>query len=332
MRLVLFVFALFGSVVAAPVSAGPGAPVAPTEVMVGDQLPYAYFATPEGEGPFPVVILLGGSEGGDGGSRSSAPRFLEQGYAILGLPYYSPGYLPPERQLPDLPEAFDAIPLEKLAMAREWLRSRDDVKADGIGLYGVSKGAEFALAGASRIDGFAAVVAIVPSDVIWEGWGPGIGPDQVSSFSWQGQPLPYVPYLGMEEEFKKYAIPGAKVRLRTPQDAGRRANPGRVPAARIRVEDIDEPVLVAGGDADDTWNSGGMAQTIAERRADKGGLETVALIFPGATHALSGPGVQRPEGQPQYDEATLAAQQQVWPATLRFLARHLKGEDPSSTQ
>lgn len=327
MRVLLALAAAFGLVGAAPLAAEPGAPVAPTEVMVGDQLPYAFFATPEGKGPFPVVVLLGGSEGGDGGSRGSAPRFLEQGYAVLGIPYYSPGYLPPERRLPELPEGFEAIPLEKLAMARDWLRKRDDVKADAIGLYGVSKGAEFVLAGASRIDGFAAVVAIVPSDVIWEGWGPGIAPDQVSSFSWEGKPLPYVPYLGMEEEFKKYAIPGATVRLRTPQDAGRRANPDRVPAARIHVEDIDEPVLVAGGDADDVWNSGAMAQNIAERRAEKGGLETVALIFPDASHALSGPGVQRPEGQPQYDEATLEAQQMIWPATLAFLAEHLKGTE-----
>lgn len=295
--------------------------------MVGDTLPYAYFATPEGDGPYPVIILLGGSEGGDMGSRGAAPRFLAEGYAVLGIPYYSPGYLPPERQLPDLPEAFDAIPLEKLAIARDWLLARKDVKADGIGLYGVSKGAEFALAGSSRIDGFAAVAAIVPSDVVWEGWGPGIGPDEVSSFSWNGEPLPYVPYLGMEEEFRKYAIPGAVVRLRTPQDAGRRANPGRVPAARIRVEDIDEPVLVAGGDADDTWNSGAMAQNIAERRAEADpDLRTVALIYPDAGHALSGSGVQRTEGTFRYDEASLAAQQEIWPATLAFFARHLKGE------
>ncbi len=315
-----------GLVLAGPVAAAPGAQVAPTEVMVGDELPYAYFATPDGEGPFPVVIVLGGSEGGDGGSRSSAPRFIEQGYAVLGLHYYSPGYLPADRQLPELPEAFDSIPLEKLAIPRDWLSSRDDVDADDIGLYGVSKGAEFVLAGASRIDGFAAVVAIVPSDVIWEGWGPNAVAGEVSSFSWEGEALPFVPYLGMEEEFKKYAIPGATVRLRTPQDAGRRANPDRVPAARIRVEDIDEPVLVAGGDADDVWNSGAMAQNIAERRAEAGGLETVSLIFPGASHALSGMGIQRPEGEKQYDDATLAAQQEIWPATLAFLAKHLKDE------
>ncbi|MFK4004206.1 acyl-CoA thioester hydrolase/BAAT C-terminal domain-containing protein [Qipengyuania sp. NPDC077563] len=309
---------------ASPLAAEPGPPVAPTEVMVGDSLPYAYFATPEGDGPFPAIIILGGSEGGDFGSRGSAPHFLSEGYAILGLPYYSPAYLPKERQLPDLPVAFDSIPLEKLEIARDWLRKRKDVQADSIGLYGVSKGAEFVLAGASRIDGFAAVAAIVPSDVIWEGWGPNAKPGEVSSFSWQGRPLPFVPYLGMEEEFKKYAIPGATVRLRTPQDAGRRAHPDRVVDARIKVENIDEPVLVAGGDQDNTWNSGAMAQNIAERRAEAGNLETVALIFPDATHALSGTGVQRTEGDFRYDEPTLEAQQQIWPATLDFFAAHLK--------
>ncbi|WP_345719546.1 acyl-CoA thioester hydrolase/BAAT C-terminal domain-containing protein [Qipengyuania qiaonensis] len=320
-----FVAAL-GLAFCAPAVADPGPPVAPNEVMVGDELPYAFFATPGGDGPFPALILLGGSEGGDRGSRGSAPQFLEQGYAVLGLPYYSPGYLPADRQLSDLPAGFDSIPLEKLAIARDWLRERDDIKEDGIGLYGVSKGAEFVLAGASRIDGFAAVVAIVPSDVIWEGWGPNATPGEVSSFSWEGKALPFVPYLGMEEEFKKYAIPGATVRLRTPQDAGRRANPERVPAARIRVENIDEPVLVAGGDADDVWSSGAMAQNISERRAATDGLETVALIYPEAGHALSGNGVQRTEGEFRYDDATLKAQQEIWPATLAFLARHLKGE------
>ena len=70
--------------------------------------------------------------------------------------------------------------------------------------------------------------------------------------------------------------------------------------------------------------SAALSKVIAERRAEAGGLETVALIFPGATHALSGTGVQRTEGEFRYDEPTLEAQQQIWPATLEFFATHLK--------
>ena len=309
-----------------PLAAEPGPPVSSTEIAVGEDLPYAFFATPDGAGPHPVVVLLGGSEGGDSSAREFAKRFLGEGYAILGLPYYSPAYFGQDQQLAGMQKAFSSIPLDKLEVARDWLRARDDVRADAIGLYGVSKGAEFVLAGASRIDGFAAVVAIVPSDVIWEGWGPGTTPGGPSSFAWRGEPLAFVPYLGMEAEFAKYADPDQTVRLRTPQDAGRRANPDRVPGARIRVEEIDEPVLVAGGDQDNTWDSGLMAQNIAERRAEAGGLETVALIYPDAGHALSGTGVQRTEGEFRYSEADLAAQAEIWPATLAFLAEHLTGE------
>ena len=73
-KLLAVTSAMLSIIMAGPVSADPGPPVAPTEVMVGENLPYAYFATPPGEGPFPVVIVLGGSEGGDRGSRGSAPR------------------------------------------------------------------------------------------------------------------------------------------------------------------------------------------------------------------------------------------------------------------
>lgn len=56
------------------------------------------------------------------------------------------------------------------------------------------------------------------------------------------------------------------MKIRCPQDAGRAANPDRVAAARIPVEDIAAPVLVAGGHDDQVWDSGGMAQAIAQAR------------------------------------------------------------------
>lgn len=92
---------------------------------------------------------------------------------------------------------------------------------------------------------------------------------QRSSFSWRGRPLPFVPYIGMAEKFAKFVTAPATVRLRVPHDRGRHANPDRAVAARINVEAIKAPVLVAGGDADNTWNSGEMAQTIAERRTGR---------------------------------------------------------------
>ena len=57
---------------------------APTpELAVGQALIGSFFMKPEGDGPFPAIILFGGSEGGDRGARAMAPRFLAEGYAVL---------------------------------------------------------------------------------------------------------------------------------------------------------------------------------------------------------------------------------------------------------
>lgn len=315
-----FAFLLASALFLSPftVAAQSDEPVAPTEVQVGDRMPGSFYAAPEGSGPFPTIIILGGSSGGDGTARRMASRFLAEGYAIFGFTYYSPAWFGREAQFPSLPAAFDAIPVEGARDAREWLCARHEVRCEAIGIYGVSKGAEFALLAGSLIDGFAAVAAIVPSDVVWEGWGPGTTAGQNSSFSWQGKPLPFVPYIGMQEEFAKMRD-RQEPRLRLPHDRGRHANPARAIAARINVEAIDEPVLVVGGDADDTWNSGEMAQNISERR-EQAGLTTTALIFTDAGHGLSGDGTNV-EGW--YDTAEVEAQKEVWPATLEFFAHNL---------
>ncbi|MEE4201804.1 alpha/beta hydrolase [Erythrobacter sp.] len=289
------------------------------EIGAGDDLPGSFFIKPAGEGPHPAIIVMGGSEGNDASARRMSELFTQQGYAVFGLIYYSPKYWgASEAKFPQLPSAFASIPVEGAERALNWLREREDVRADAIGLYGVSKGAEYALLAGSKIEGFAAIAAIVPSDVVWEGWGSSAEAGTSSSFSWRGEPLAFVPYIKMQEEIAKYGTDETP-RLRTPQDAGRHHAPGRVPAARIRVETIDEPVLVAGGDQDDVWASGEMAQAIAERRAEAG-RETVSLIFPDAGHALSGD----PTPNDWSSEADVEARKVIWPATLDFFAAHLK--------
>lgn len=136
---------------------------------VGDTLPGAILATLPGTARRPAIIVLGGSEGGDWFARSMAPRLASHGYAVLGLPYYASPFAP-AKGLESLPKAFVDIPVDRLEQARDWLAQRDDVDAGRIGVYGVSKGAEFALIAATRFEWINAVAAIVPTDVVWEGW------------------------------------------------------------------------------------------------------------------------------------------------------------------
>ena len=293
--------------------------------------PGAVYASLPGTVKRPALILLGGSEGGTFITRE-APVWASRGYAVLALPYYSPsgwsaqGPTPPE--LPTLPPAFTDIPVDRLQQARDWLVGQADVDATRIGVMGTSKGAEFALLAASRMAWIKAVVAIVPSDVVWEGWGPGVESGQRAGFAWQGKPYDFVPYKDFDKEFAGFAT-GADVKIRRPQDAGRAANPGRVPAARIRVEDIAAPVLVAGGHDDQVWDSGGMAEAIAKTRAAKG-LDTVALVYRDAGHFLGGQGwsptTQYNDGPSKVGgtpQATASAQAEVFAQTQAFLGRVL---------
>jgi len=295
-------------------------------------LPGAVLARLPGDAPRPGLIVLGGSEGGSAAVRWAAGLWAAQGYAVLALPYYSPGGwgpngpTPPE--LPQLPAAFADIAIDRLATAHAWLQAQPGVAADRIGVLGVSKGAEFALNAAVRYPWLRSMVAIVPSDVNWEGWGPGTVPGRSASFAWQGQPLPFVPYVGLQQEMAGFAT-GGPVHIRRPHDAGRSAHPESVAAARIPVERYAGPLMVIAGGDDQVWDSGAMAQAIVSSRA-AAGRETVALIYPEAGHLLSGPGwaptttlnagPMQLGGRPAANGRAVA---DAWPRTVDFLRRTL---------
>jgi poly(3-hydroxybutyrate) depolymerase len=283
----------------------------------------------------PAVILLGGSEGDD--SMSDMAAYLaSHGYAALSLPYYSPpqwgaqGMVP--SKFPTLPSSFADIPIDRLEAAREWLSQQPRVDTSRIALYGVSKGAEFSLIAASKMPWVTAVVAIVPSDVVWEGWGGAVEKENTrSSFSWNGAPLPFLPYKGMNEEFSKMQNGGA-VRIRTPHDAGRATFPDRIAAARIPIESFKGAVLVAGGDDDALWDSSSMAKNIGVARS-KASLESVVLTFAQAGHSLSGggwaPTTQHNDGPFKTGgtaQADARAQAAIRNHVMAFLAKHLRAD------
>ncbi len=276
--------------------------------------------------PLPIIIVLSGSDGGSRSSRRSAARLAALGYAALALPYYNPSWS--GEDLPGLPQAFADIPVDRLETVKAWISGRPDLDDERIGLYGVSKGGEFALLAASRFPWLRAVAAIVPSDVVWEGWGTGDPDGSRSSFAWRGQPLPHVPYRGMTAAIAAISR-GERRTLAGPHMEGRRHSPMEAAMARIPVERYCGDLLVVGGDQDMTWASGAMARTIAERRAESG-LATVLLTFADAGHSLSDTGwspINYP-GNEATAAASASAQRQVWQTTKTFFAQSIGRDQP----
>jgi dienelactone hydrolase len=306
-----------------------------------EKFPGAIFASlPQADGKTekrPALIVMGGSEGGATSVNDSARRFASRGFAVMSLPYYSPASWPSLKQeVPELPRNFVDIPVERLNAARDYLRSRPDVDGERIGIYGVSKGAEFVMLAATHFPWVKSAVAIVPSDVVWEGWGDDIAPGTSSSFALNGKPFAYTPYKDFGQEFMGYQT-GDDVFIRRPQDKGRAANPAAAALARIPIERYKGSLMVVGGQDDQVWSSGMMAHNIAERRAEAK-LETVSLIYSDAGHYLSGDGwtpTTQYNAGPGKSGGTpagnAAAQGDAWVKTIEFLKRTMGVQTTQTT-
>jgi dienelactone hydrolase len=308
--------------VAAMASAGAAAAQAVSDRPI-EGFPHARVWTLEGDSPRPVVVILHGAEGGDEAGRIFGPELARMGYAAVGLPYYSAnwGDYGPPPQFPDLPGSFIDIPVDQLARLRDVLRTMPGVDVERFGLFGASKGSEFALIAGSRYSWIDSIVAYSPTDVVWEGWGLEMveAEGTRSSFSFEGQPLPFTPYRGFVEGL----LAGPSADLRAIHVNGRADHPEKASAARIPVETYPGALMLIAGGADAQWAASEAAEQIVAARASAG-LQTEALIYPAAGHDLVGDGpardATRSGGTP---EANAEARRDAWPKVVAFLQRTL---------
>lgn len=310
--LAAFVLLAFGSVAAAQTV---------TERPIAG-FPHAVLYT-VGEAPKPVVVILHGADGNDEASTRFGPILARMGYAAVGLPYYSPnwGEYGPPPKFPDLPGSFIDIRVDQIADLREALRGMPGADVEHFGLFGASKGAEFALIAASRYPWIDSVVAYAPTDVVWEGWGLEMveAEGTRSSFSFGGQALPFMPYRGFVEGL----LAGPAADLRAIHANGRADHPEKEAAARIPAENYAGALLLIAGGKDAQWDSAAAVSNIVRSRS-AAGLETTALVYPDAGHDLVGDGgvrqANRSGGSP---EADAAARQDAWPQVVAFMTRTL---------
>jgi len=135
-------------------------------------------------------------------------------------------------------------------------------------LFGGSRGGEMALLLASRYPQIKAVVVIDPGSVVFPGSPRGffdILAGQHSAWSYQGQPLPYVPW--------PVSLKNAKSLVTTNQRSmfeKALQNKQAVAEAVIPVERISGPLLCISDTLDQVWPSTLMCNQVMERLDQKG--------------------------------------------------------------
>jgi dienelactone hydrolase len=280
------------------------------------------FAAPKGGTKLPTLIVMHGSEGNNiEKARANALTYAEQGFATFALAWYTQSYEPAEH----VPTSGHLIDVNQLERVRDWLAVQPEADAKRIGLWGQSKGGEFAMLGASRFPWVKAAVGCVPSDIVWQGFGDGENtPPPRSTWQLDGKPLPFVTL---------FAYVDGRFRDNTDRyERSRRFNPDTAAAARIPIEKTKAKLLLIAGDRDEVWASGIMARNLAEsmRRAGKA-KQVQTLLFPAAGHSVCGDGSfpVRAYGRddPDPDRKSLNAEGhatvEAFRATISFLKKAL---------
>jgi dienelactone hydrolase len=270
------------------------------------------FGVPEGNGPYPGVLALGG---GDGGIPEYWLRlFVPEGFACLALAYFA---------TPDTQAALVEVPLERIERGLRWMLAQPAVAArDGrVAVVGASKGGELALLVAATFPNLVGpVVAYAPSAVAWSGidFSQSSGTLQ-SSWNKGGRPLPFVPIpSGVAPSFSDRGM-----RLLPVYDTGL-DHPDAAGEAAIQIERATGPVLLISGGDDGVWPATRMCTMLTERMRGAGRAASVRhMDFPQAGHALfPGPDPAASPMQLDFggsDESATAAHLAAWPEVIQHL-------------
>ena len=230
-------------------------------------------------GPHPGVLLLGGSEGGRP-DPAYATLLASRGYVVLGLAYFGVDGLAPE---------LSGIPVEYGLAAADRLAARPEVAGQPIGVHGTSKGAEYALLLATSAPRrFDAVVAIVPSDLVWPGLAP--GPPR-SSWTRDGVDVPFAQATGPDASSAEPAPLAPGEAMRTSgffEQTYAAMTPHERATARIPTERIEAPVLLVSGGDDGIWPSTPQAERAAEPLRARGEDRVRVLDHPHGGHFVGG--------------------------------------------
>jgi len=260
--------------------AGPGVTRHPirTEGIVGTLF------LPPGAGPHPAVIVLNGGDGGIDEYRGAI--LASHGYAALNLGYFA---------MEGLPRGLVNIPLEYFENAVRWMRAQPWLRDHFLAVWGESRGGELALLLGATFPEINAIIAWVPSGVVF--WALGLAePGDTrprAAWTFRGKPLPYLQENNISMEPSPVVEPERMVAF-TPVYLSHLRDARAVERATIPVEKTRGPILLVSGTDDQMWPSTAMAD-IAMRRleAHHHPYPFRHLKYEGAGHQIRVPGGPR---------------------------------------
>lgn len=215
-----------------------------------------YLPAGSAPGSHPAVMILNGSGGGINEPR--AALYASRGYAAFALAYF---------KAPGLSDYISNTPLEYFQTGLRWLRNKVQPKHDFVAISGQSRGGELVLLlGATFPKEVSAVVAYVPGAVVHSGQNacdPKIGREG-PTWLLGGKPIPHVWENNRTATWAPFDEGPAphrheKAILTALQD------PDAVARARIRVEDIEGPVMLLSGTDDGSWPSSLYSKMVQDK-------------------------------------------------------------------
>ena len=133
-----------------------------------------------------VLIAMLGDDPEDYMARSAVKWLMRKGFNVLTMSPGKKNY------------SHHNYPLERIESAIRWLQAHGNRR---IGIVGASTTGTLALTAASYFPDISLTIAMTPSDFIWQGFEQGKRDgctewpiEGESLFTYQGQPLPYMPF------------------------------------------------------------------------------------------------------------------------------------------
>lgn len=192
-----------------------------TVKMIKDKFHGALF---QSENSGTAMIVVTDSDGGIKWAKEISKVFCDNGISCLAVAYWK------EK---NLPKSLSLIPIEIIAEAADYLKNRGYAK---IGVYGFSKGAEFALLAASHFPQISFVIAVSPACCVFEGIKTSIIKNLI-----------------------KYREFGFARQYRAVLSQNKNED------NTIKVENINAPILLISAENDAQWCSKLMVELVAKR-------------------------------------------------------------------